>query len=127
MGRKRTVGNIVEKRMVNALDDLADYEEFKESLLPELREALKRGMKAEDITARFAALAAARLATIVAKEPDSTKAMAAAKDILDRSVGKAKERQEVTHKYSKLKDEELDSLLMSSIADTEAPDEDELN
>jgi hypothetical protein len=57
--------------------------------------------------------AAARSISIALTETDSTKALSGVKEILDRSKGKAKERVDVEHRYSKLKDEEIDALLES--------------
>jgi flagellar biosynthesis chaperone FliJ len=115
-------GNSVEHRMCRALDELAEFEKFQDEILPELRADLKRGMSAEQIYAKYQAVVAARSVTIAVKEADSGKALTAAKDILDRCQGKAKERQEVEHKLSRLKDEELDSLIMSEMANVDEGD-----
>lgn len=109
-------GEATEFKMAKTIDQLSQFEEFQNEILPFLKKALKEGATAEDIYARAQALAAARTVSIAATEQDSTKAMAAIRDILDRTQGKAKERTEVEHKYSKLKDEELDALLLSEAA-----------
>lgn len=101
--------------MAKNLDELEAYEEFTKEILPKLRQAIKKGKSAEDIYKMAQAAAAARAVTIAVTEADPTKAMTAIKDILDRSGGKATERTEVTHKYENLKEEQLDSLLLSEL------------
>lgn len=115
MSKKHPRPNSVEENMADALDDLAAYQQFKDELLPELRQALARGETAEDLYKRYEALAAARLISIAAKEVDSGKAAQAAKDILDRRQGKAKERTQHEHKFSKVPDEQLDAILLSQL------------
>jgi hypothetical protein len=107
-----------ERRMHRRIDDLIAFEEFQEEILPALRMALKEGKSAEEIYKMATAAAAARVVTIAVKEQDSSKALAAAKEILDRDGGKAVERKEVKHKYSELKDDELDALLLSETTTT---------
>lgn len=104
------------------LDDLAEFEDFKESILPVLQQALKDGLTAEQIYTKFQAYAAARTVSIVAREVDSGKALAAIREVLDRSAGKAVERTEVTHKMEKLPDAQLDALIRSKLEATEADD-----
>lgn len=123
---KRPRPNSIEDKMTDALDELAAYEQYRTEILPELREALSRGATAEEISAKYAAVAAARVASIAAKEADSGKALAAAKDLLDRVQGKAKERTEVKHKFENLKDEQLDSLLLSQLGELDEDSEDNL-
>jgi hypothetical protein len=117
MSRKSPKQNRQEEKMASALDALAEFQQFKDEILPELRDALKSGMSAEDLMKKYQAHAAARTITIMMRELDSSKALAAAKDIQDRSAGKAKERTEVEHKFAKLKDDELDSVLLSELGE----------
>ncbi len=84
-------------------------------MLPQLRALMKRGAKTEEILELGRALAAGRLITIAATEEDSGKALSAIKDILDRKDGKVTEKREVVHKMGKLRDEELDALVMTAI------------
>lgn len=100
-------------RRVSAMDLLAEYEE----LLPGLKAALRMGLSAEEIYTEFQAMAAARGIQIALTERDSGKAIAAIKDVLDRTQGKAKERQEHTHRLQQLPDEQLDALLKTKIQD----------
>lgn len=48
-------------------------------------------------------------------EPDSKTALAAVKELLDRLEGKVTEKKEVTHAMAKLKDEELDALVLTAL------------
>lgn len=102
-----------EEIMARNLDDLAEFEEFKNTLLPAVRKDLSSGMSAKDILKKYAAIAAARTVTIAALEVDSGKALAAAKDIIDRAEGKPKEAVTHTHIYENLTDDELDAQILS--------------
>jgi hypothetical protein len=113
------VGNRVEDKMVRNLDTLKAYDEFRNNILPALQKKVLEGATAEEIYKTFESYAAARNITIAMTDPDTGRALSAIKDILDRTQGKAKERTEHVHKYAKLKDEELDSLLMSELTDLE--------
>ena len=95
------------------LAKLAEYEEFKLSILPAIQKALLEGATAKEIYKMFAPLAAARTVTIAAREVDSSKALAAAKDIMDRAEGKAAEKITHTHHYENLSDDELDAQIVS--------------
>jgi hypothetical protein len=119
---RKANGNSHDKFMARHLDDLAAFEDFKDDLLPALQKLVKEGASAEDIYKKYESLAAARLITIVAKEVDSGKALSAIKDVLDRTQGKAKERHTHEHKYARLKDEELNSLLDTELAALEDED-----
>lgn len=114
-----------EHRAAENLDDIAEFQEFKASLLPALRADLKAGTPAKEILEKLKSLAAARLGHIVMSELDSGKALSAIKDILDRTDGRAKESIETTHKFQQMKDTDLDALLRSKLSDTAAEDEEQ--
>lgn len=99
--------------MARKLDDLAKYEDFTSTVLPDLQKAVKEKWSVEKIYKHFEGFVAARMITAALTDPDVGKALLAGKDVLDRSMGRAKERVDVSHKYSKLSDDELDSLLIS--------------
>lgn len=103
------------ERMDSLIDELREFEQYKQDVLPEIRKLLASGATAEKIYEAFSNMAAARAVTIALTEEDSTKALAAIKDIIDRSAGKAVERKEVKHRYESLRDEELDALLESKL------------
>lgn len=119
-----TQGN-TETKIVNAIDDLREFHKFREEILPQLRKALLRGDDADTIYKNFQAYAAARAVSIAAQEVDSGKALAAIKDILDRTQGRAKERSEVTHKLSSLPEEQLDAILLSKLKGTNTEENDD--
>lgn len=117
--RRRVVENRVENARIQHIDGLTAYENFKHDFYPKLRKLLKDGVKAPDILKLAESVAAARLVMEATGNTDAKIAMAAAKDILDRVQGKAVEKREVTHQFSQLSDDELDSLLASKLAETE--------
>lgn len=118
-GRNKTMD-----RMVRSLDKLALYEEFQEKILPALREDLRNGTGAEEILKKYQAFIAARGVTIALTELDSSKALSAIRDVLDRAGGKATEKKEVTHKLEKLPEEELDALLLTRMKEMDESGDD---
>jgi hypothetical protein len=112
-----------QNKMANQLDQLALFEEMQAELLPKLQKLIRQNASPEKIYKEFAALAAARTVSVALTEEDSGKALAAVKEVLDRTQGKATEKVETTHKYSKLDDAELDNLLKSTLAGVELDDE----
>jgi hypothetical protein len=123
--KKQHSYNRQDAQMARDLDKLADYEAFCEKILPQLRRMVKDGSSAEAIYKFAESFAAARNVTIALTDGDPGRAMTAIKDILDRSQGKAKERTEHTHKFEKLKDNEIDALLQSRLKETASDDDDE--
>lgn len=109
--------NEQESGLIEALDELAMFEDFQKDMLPKLQALVKRGARTEEILEMGRALAVARLVTIAATEADSGKALAAVRELLDRKEGKVTERREVTHRMSQLKDEELDALVLTALND----------
>lgn len=112
-----------QRQAASTLDALQEFEDFQSTILPKLRQAIKKGSSAEDIYKMVTAAAAGKIATMALTESDPIKALALCKDILDRSQGKAKESVAITAKYEKLSDQELDSMLATLES---KPDEDEL-
>jgi len=125
VAKKGRRSNRNEIQTVNNLDLLRQFEDFQANVLPGVRKDVLSGMDAETLYKKYAHLAAARAITIAASEMDSGKALAAAKDILDRSTGKATEKREVTHKYGNLTDEELRSLVATQLSEADDDDESE--
>lgn len=111
--------NHEENSVVDFLAELQMFDEFKQNIAPRLRAALNKGMRGEDIYKQFQDLAAARAVTIAVQERDSSKALAAVREILDRAEGKAVERKTVTHKLEELSDEQLDAVLLSELDGSE--------
>lgn len=115
--------NSQEARQVRAIDDLAEFEEFRDTLLPALRADLSKGLSDEEILTKYKALAAAR--TISEMVLPGGAGLAAAKDILDRTRGKAVERKEVKHQLERLEEKDVDALLMSKLQQLNPAEPDE--
>lgn len=114
--RYRPSRNRAEDKMVRALDQLAEFEQFKEEILPALRKDLASGLEAKDIIKKYRAMAAAKIVTGMFL-PLHPNAQAAAKDILDRGDGKATESKKIEVKYGDVADEDLDALLKSKLGE----------
>lgn len=108
-----------DNRMAKMIDDLAEFEEFRETTLKAIRMDIKKGMSAKDLRAKYAAIVQGRLLTDALTTEDVSKAAFIGKDIIDRVEGKATEKKEVTHKFAEMKDEELDAILKSEIEELE--------
>lgn len=98
-----------------SLDELAIQDEMWSGVLQSVRDDVRKGASAEDLLAKYAVLAAARITTIAATDADSGRALSASKDIMDRVYGKAREVKDVTHRLDKVKEEQLDALLLSEL------------
>lgn len=116
-------GKYAQGRADELVDSLAQFEQFKAEILPALQEELLKGTDAEVLVKKFDSHAVARIISIVMTEKDSGKALAAAKEILDRSQGKAAQKVETTHRFEKLDDNELDALLKSRLTEEESDDD----
>jgi len=109
-------GQQVQDNIADLVQDLRDFEDFRESVLPAIRRDITAGLTAKQLREKYASLVQARLLT-EAMTGESKSAIAAAKDITDRQEGRATEKKEVTHKFDKMTDEELDAVLKSEEAD----------
>lgn len=119
---KKSNKKIINK-MAAALDDLAEYEEFRNEVLPLLRKELKKGTTPQELQTKYEALLTAREISMAATSDNEAIALAAIKDLRDRTSGKAKERKEIHHHLSAAKDEEIDALLLSEMREIEAIEE----
>ena len=106
-----------DKKMVDNLDLLAEFEDEKARILKKLRAAVKDGKSALEIYEMAQAEAAARAVTIALTSEDEAKALAGITDILNRVHGKAKESLTVTNKLESLSDQELDAALRAEEAE----------
>lgn len=106
-----------QEKMARTVDTLADYEDYREKIAVWMRRDLQNGMSAKDIRKKYSAMVQARMTSIALTESDPGKAMAAGKDHLDREEGKAKETKELSHRLSDLPQEELASVLHSSLTE----------
>jgi DNA-directed RNA polymerase specialized sigma24 family protein len=109
---RRTRNTELDKAVRN-LDELQAFQDFKELILPVLRQDLDKGMTAEEILEKYTAIAAARIVSDMVKDTGSD----AAKDILNRTRGKATERKEIRHRLESLPEDQVDALLLSKLKD----------
>jgi chromatin segregation and condensation protein Rec8/ScpA/Scc1 (kleisin family) len=110
-----TGGNHVEDQMIRGLDQLAEFERFQQEVSPALREDIRKGLAAGEIYQKYASIAAARGVTIAMTERDTSKAIRAVQDILDRTAGRAVQKVEAKHKFDELTEEQLDALLKTRL------------
>ena len=115
-----------ENRKVKLLEQLARFEWFQETIMPALQEDIREGKKAEDLREKYSSLIQAALISTALMDRDAGKRTAAAKDILDRQEGKAKERAEHTHRFEELSEEQLASLLKTRLAELGEDEEDSI-
>ena len=113
----RRSANSQENRSIAALDTLAEFEQFRDEILPALQADLKKGLEAKEIIKKYRAIAAAKIVTGMFM-PTNPLAHAAAKEILDRGDGKATESKKVEHKFDGVHTEDLKALLKSKLADS---------
>lgn len=105
-------GGPQQKKMANLVDDLMEFEEFRNEVLPMLRKDLKAGTPPEELQKKYLALLTAREITVgLTAKPET--ALVAIKNIKDRAEGKAVERRVTVNKYDTLPDEQLDAALLS--------------
>jgi hypothetical protein len=125
--RSRPRSNRTEARMVRNLDLLSQFDDYTSDIIPLLRQAIKEGWTSDRIRShpKIMAMVTARTITIALQDPDPSKALAAAKEVIDRAEGKAVERRENTHKLEKLPDEQLDAMLLSAMGTDDASDEEQ--
>jgi hypothetical protein len=104
----------MQEGQAQALDDLSEFEEFREMFLPAIRQALLEGKSAEQILAKFKPVVAARLVQLGVAGGESA-ALGAIKELMDRTDGKAVQKQEHTHKLARLSEQELDAVLENKL------------
>jgi hypothetical protein len=108
------------------VEQLELFEEFRRDILPMLQNDLKSKLSSKELRQKYQSYITARILSIALGDPDSAKALTAAKDALDRVEGKAKETIEQNHRFSDMKDEQLDALLLSKLKG-KSTDEDQAN
>lgn len=102
-------------RKASLVDQLMEFENFKETILPAIQKDLSSGLTAQQLREKYLAMVQASVITTALVDRDGAKRISAGKDVLDRAEGKAKDRIETTHRLEKLPDEQLDSLLLSEL------------
>lgn len=117
----------LEDTRVRNIEDLALYDDMLQGVLGSVKKDLAAGLTGTEILAKYASLASARIISIAAMEADSGKALAAAKDILDRVHGKAKEVKDVTHRLAQVDEKQIDAILITELEALEIADDEEEN
>jgi hypothetical protein len=97
------------------VDQLRAFEEFRTELLPAIKRDLKSGLSADQLRKKYQAWVQARLIMNALTDPDAGKSTTAAKDLLDRVEGKAKETVDHNHRLQDVPEEELDAIVMSEL------------
>lgn len=110
-------GKDAERRQHKLHEQLAQFEDFKETILPAIRQDLKAGFTAKQLREKYSSLVQARMITDALTETDTGKAAQVGKDLIDRVEGKATEKKEVTHRFKDMSDKELDAVIKSEEED----------
>lgn len=124
MGRRRLHQKNTEERAMDLIEDLREFEQFKQEVLPMLRDAVAKKKPSEEIFELVRAHSAAKLATIALLEKDSQKAMQAIDKILQRTDGPVVQKSETEHRFGRLKDEQLVALLKTKLNKTQSDEDD---
>lgn len=116
--RKKS-GNAELAKAVRTIDDLRAFDEFRALVLPALQQDIKNGLKADEILEKYEAIAAARVVSEMATAGGAD----AAKDILNRRLGKPVERKQLTHRLDNADEADVDALLMSRLKEVTGDEE----
>jgi hypothetical protein len=112
---QRKTGIVEQGDMVNMVNDLAEFEDFRKQFLPMIQKDLREGKTVKELRGKYQALLTARVIQIGLMEADASKALAAIRDTLDREEGRAVERKAVAHRFEGMDEKELDALLASKL------------
>lgn len=126
-------GNAEQHARAGDLDALAEFEDFREKILPGIRRLLREGKSQRDIYLHYKEQLAGRKISI-ALDPtvSANTALAAIQDIENRIDGKPTEKKEVAHKFEQLPADQLDAMLLSELeaadgAESEPESDEDLN
>ena len=114
-GRKRVKKTEELASMEDKMAQLAMFEDLMQGIIPELQEALVKGITPKELAKKYEAYAMARAISIAMTETDSGKALAAAKEIQDRASGRPTETKKIQHEMQDLPEEQLDAILRSEV------------
>jgi hypothetical protein len=115
--------NKTEDETIDLIDMLTQFEDFKGTILPALQEDVKKGLAPADLRKKYASLVQARIITAALANPDDSKALTAATDLINRVEGKPTEKKEIKHTLESLSDQELDAVLLSETEELEDMEE----
>ena len=114
--KQRRTGYAAISKAAYLHDELAEFEIFRE-FLPNLKKALTDGKTPEELINKYKGYLTARLINDALTDPDRKNAGANGRYLLDRAEGKAAEKKHVEHRFGRLKDQELDALLVTQVKD----------
>lgn len=114
MPKKRKSNAPIESWMSHTLDDFQEFQEHKK-LHNKLLKMVNSGASPEKIYEEFGAALAARMVALGMTERNPAMLKAVVQEIHNRSLGKPTERQEVTHKYEQMSEEDLDKILSEQL------------
>ena len=117
--------NEIQNTRARNIDELAIHDDLMIGVLGAVKKDLAAGLTGVQIMEKYSSLAAARIVSIAATEADSGKALSAAKDLMDRVHGKAREVKDVTHRLAQVEDKQLDALLITELESLEVNEDEE--
>jgi hypothetical protein len=124
MGYKKKSPDKIQDRMAQTLDDLNEFEDFRQKILPKIRQLLREGKKAQDLYKMFETeLAARQISLALDPNVEAGKALSAITDAMNRITGKPTEKKEVSHKFEQLPESQLDALLLSELEASNSDDD----
>jgi hypothetical protein len=119
--KKKPLGqNAAEDAAIEGFDELQLYEKWKSEILPALTADIANGLTPTQIIEKHKSILVARQLMRALSPEDTAVSAGAAKELLDRSEGKAVERKSVEHRLAALPDEQLDAVLSTKLRDLEA-------
>lgn len=108
--------------MARSLDELTEFEEFRQNISKKIREDLQSGLSPEELMEKYQSMVVARQISIALADPNSNVAHRAIQDIRNRAEGTPTAKDDGTDKYKKLAQnnpEQFDSLLHSKMLEFE--------
>ncbi len=118
MATYRNKHGLQEERIARSLDDLAEFDSLRETLLPKLRQMVQEGWPADKIRREVGPYIAARIASMaLLGNIKSASTLKAAQDTLDRLEGKAIQRVEQKTIYAQMSKKELAALAWQKLLD----------
>lgn len=99
------------------MDELAEFEELKATIMPALIEHLKNGKSAGELRKMALAVIQAKQISNAITADKVGDSNAACKDIIDREEGRPIETKKITHRHQDLPDDQLDALILSKMKD----------
>lgn len=113
-GRKR--GEKQENWLCSIVDDYSEFERYK-GAMKQLMGLVQKGASPEEIYEKFGPALAARMIMLGLTEKNPAMLKGVIQEVHNRAYGKPKEKQEVTHKYENLSEEELNQQIEQELAE----------